>query len=1139
MGEIRGEQVHFRKRDIVSLESLPSAQAEDGLVVHCPPHRGFTRKCYRFVLWLLAIVIVCFGALTAAIETGTLDQALSTGAKSALQSAFGSRFKAEIGKTSIRFSKSWRLAVATENLRVLNAETGNLVSETGVVKLVIDPLALLVGRISVTEIEADTTHFDSSPFREDGKIDLSSFRIDQFPQIMETVFLNLDDVSGFISRGGLDRLRLGGISLTAQDNIGRPVAVAVDDLVLTRRKGDALAIQGQISIDGKVSHLGAEALADKGQMVSLTATISDLVATPFTIKFLPDGSRREGADTNINIDLFARREVPEIKPALAVRLRTEDGRIYLDGDEQNLTQADINVAYDFDRLTAEIRRSTLDFGPMHVPFNGGFVDLDRLQRAPDDTVAGIGIDLLVDRGSASVPAAGEESFPFSIKAFGRFVPSTLDLHFSELTVSTPNGQMHSTLNVHFGDKSPEIRFNGKLQEMRTAFIKQLWPYWMASKPRVWVLANLFGGTVSNASIDVFIPAGRMTFIPTPLLLGPDELRIKFDIANARMSTTGNIPPIRDMVGHFDLEGPNLNVQIEGGTSYFASGRKVNVDHGTFTIDDVYQKPLMAKIDLSLSGAADAVAELSTFKPIEGLQRTEFTADDFSGEIKAHIKFFGGLVDEQHPPPPEWSADLKLKGVDLQRPYMDKKITNFDGSLAVGSMNAVLDGNGEIDGIPMQINLTQPVERDSKRASSWSVKGTLSDAQRNKLVPDLKGLIDGPITLEISRLDEDRQLVNTDLTGATVNVPWLGWSKGPGISAKTSLELSTSGTQTMLDKFNLSGDGFGVQGKMLVSKNNLVSADFDRVKLASQDDFSVSLRTNKGVTSVKVDGSVLDARSLFKKLKSSGGGASSSKSDDPTSKIDLDISVGLNKVIGFNNETLSGVKVFYGTRSGAVTALNMSGTTNSGQALVVQSGKNGRPDDISVITSDAGDLARLLDLYSHMRGGLLDLRIRGDLEKNWTGSLDLRNFRVENEQKLQKIVTTPATDDGRSLNSAVKKDLDVSSEKFQRAFARLIYKDGVLATENGIVRGEQVGASFQGVVKDARGDMDMTGTFMPAYGLNRLFAEVPIIGFILGNGRDRGLLGITFKLTGAVESPHLIVNPLSIIAPGVFRQIFEF
>jgi hypothetical protein len=68
---------------------------------------------------------------------------------------------------------------------------------------------------------------------------------------------------------------------------------------------------------------------------------------------------------------------------------------------------------------------------------------------------------------------------------------------------------------------------------------------------------------------------------------------------------------------------------------------------------------------------------------------------------------------------------------------------------------------------------------------------------------------------------------------------------------------------------------------------------------------------------------------------------------------------------------------------------------------------------------------------------------------------------------------------------------------------------------------------------------MTGTFMPAYGVNRLFGELPLIGALLGNGRDRGLIGITFRMTGKTESPLLAVNPLSVIAPGVFRSIFEY
>ena len=70
-------------------------------------------------------------------------------------------------------------------------------------------------------------------------------------------------------------------------------------------------------------------------------------------------------------------------------------------------------------------------------------------------------------------------------------------------------------------------------------------------------------------------------------------------------------------------------------------------------------------------------------------------------------------------------------------------------------------------------------------------------------------------------------------------------------------------------------------------------------------------------------------------------------------------------------------------------------------------------------------------------------------------------------------------------------------------------------------------------------MDVTGTFMPVYGLNRIFGELPLFGPLLGNGRDRGLIGVTFKLDGDADEPKLQINPLSIIAPGIFRSIFEF
>ena len=68
---------------------------------------------------------------------------------------------------------------------------------------------------------------------------------------------------------------------------------------------------------------------------------------------------------------------------------------------------------------------------------------------------------------------------------------------------------------------------------------------------------------------------------------------------------------------------------------------------------------------------------------------------------------------------------------------------------------------------------------------------------------------------------------------------------------------------------------------------------------------------------------------------------------------------------------------------------------------------------------------------------------------------------------------------------------------------------------------------------------MSGTFLPAYGLNNIFGQLPIIGLFLGGGSNEGLFGITYEVVGTPGAPEFRVNPVSAVAPGVLRKIFEF
>jgi hypothetical protein len=1135
MAEIRGEKVSFRRKDLVALHELPSAQAHDPLIVHCPRERSRAQGILRFCLLFLAL---CAGAVVSgffAIETGIIDGALNARAQSALSNAIGNRYSATVGSTAIRFDHDFRLALEARNVDIVEVATGEHLTRTAAIRLAIDPLALISGRVSIRRMEADNISLDTALLPAGDPMDLSKTRVDRLPAALEQAFQRLDEARGIIERTKTGLVRINGINIQfPPDREGKVSTLLINDLELTLTQEGMVALTGIMELDGRSADLNVQATAVNGVTRSLKAHVAGLDMTPFLLQRMPDGAPREGLQGAIDIDINATRDTQETEPVIEASIHHAPGFFYFDGVGQELSGAEVHTAYDFTRNSIEIRPSKFRFGPTVLPLTGAIVDLDRLN--PAEKRPGFGLSTLISGGHAQAANGGEEPVLFDLNASGRYFSADRVLEFDDMKVSSPAGQMAGSLKVHFpGVVSPEISFGAQLPRMDVAGVKQLWPFWMARKARDWAVANMFGGTVTNGSISVFIPAGRMHGPGIPLQLDNNELGIAFDIADTRLTLPGDLPPVRDLAGHVDVRGERIEVGVKKAASYFPSGRSVTADGGRFTIASTYTQPLMADLALDVSGSADALAELASFKPIEGLKNTPFKPEDFKGDGRAAVKARFGLVSAQNPPKPSFAANIDLLDVDVGQPIAGRKIGNLEGDLDIDGSAARLSAKGTIDTVPAQIKLVEPIGKTSEVARELVVTASLNNEQREKLAPGLSDIINGTVAAEVRRIDDNRQSVKLDLGRAVLSVPGVGWTKGSGIPATAAFELSEKDGGADIHGLDVTGDGFGVRGDLKMGSGGLVSADFSQVRLSPGDDLAVSVRRSKGTYDISASGKAADLRPVLQQIRAQGGGGGG----DDKSSGGVRVRAKLDRIIGFNDESLGNVDFSLSLRDGKLREVDLNAVTASGQAVVAQTAGGDGGETITLTSGDAGALVRFANLYDHMRGGLLNIRLNNEAAGDMSGSVDIRSFSLVNENRLQSIVSTPVGEDGRSLNAAVKRDIDVSSEKFQRAFARVVYRSGTLAVENGVVRGEQIGATFQGMLRDAAGNMDMTGTFMPAYGLNRLFAELPIIGAILGNGRDRGLLGITFKVVGRFDQPKLTINPLSIIAPGVFRQIFEF
>ena len=54
----------------------------------------------------------------------------------------------------------------------------------------------------------------------------------------------------------------------------------------------------------------------------------------------------------------------------------------------------------------------------------------------------------------------------------------------------------------------------------------------------------------------------------------------------------------------------------------------------------------------------------------------------------------------------------------------------------------------------------------------------------------------------------------------------------------------------------------------------------------------------------------------------------------------------------------------------------------------------------------------------------------------------------------------------------------------------------------------------------------------------IFNDIPVIGDLLSGKEDEGLFAINYSAKGKWSEPDIIVNPLSILTPGIIRNIFD-
>lgn len=670
-----------------------------------------------------------------------------------------------------------------------------------------------------------------------------------------------------------------------------------------------------------------------------------------------------------------------------------------------------------------------------------------------------------------------------------------------------------------------MRIGASAANMTAAGALAIWPNAFGAPARGWLGDHLQSGRLDNFRLTVDLDDVDLRMMRAQHPPMNDRVSVDYAFSDLAFTFLTGAPPVLGV--HATGHSAGRSTRVEASTGYMegAQGRRIDLWGGELAMPDLAQKPAPLSIFAHGRGGLDTLGEILSAPGFARVASLPLDPKTTRGQFDGEFTFRTALQPVYDPKAETIDVTAKVENFSAER-LVGK--ANFEqGALAVSLLGGVthVTGTGKIFGAPATLEFS--------RSDSEPPKGTIGfamdDAARAKAGLPFGATVTGPIGVKIVGdvgVARPSATVDLDLIKTGLNYPIAGLFKPAGRAAKASFiyrEDDHGGAS--LDDFTYDGPGQNAHGALsLGADGGLVGARLADVKFSPGDNLKIDADRVGETLKIVARGAALDARPFLRDLMGNSGRGPAAND------VDLDLQSTL--LTGANRQIISNAALrFTKKRNGGFSALALSGKLGGDQVKGVLTRPDEGPPLFSLSSSDGGALLAFFDFYDHMEGGALNAQFRL-LDGGFSGGIDIDNFVLRGEPALKSFARAP---DAEQLTSRIK--LDPNAVAFSRLHAQLDKANGVLTIRDGVIANPTIGSTIEGTMDFDRNMLDLSGTFVPAYGANNLFGQLPVIGMVLGGGAQEGLFGISFRVTGKTSDPRLSVNPLSAITPGFLRKIF--
>ncbi|CAI3924664.1 Uncharacterized conserved protein YhdP [Commensalibacter communis] len=792
------------------------------------------------------------------------------------------------------------------------------------------------------------------------------------------------------------------------------------------------------------------------------------------------------------------------------------------------------------------------------------------------------MSLTIKTGKGKVGVKGQDLYPSSLDAHIRANFSTDLYKPAHVTIDKMALQLRSPKALDQDQSGPLFQFTGSLflssliktKEVRVNFsansstldfatIKDYWPAMVAKGAHAWVTENITSGQVHGFNIEAGLSSQKGWEHLDLVHLGGG---IK-EADHAEIHWLRPAPPLKDMKASLRFVDPSrIYIKLWDGYQVVYPNNtptdqyhKLSVPKGDMWITGLDNHQETGIISTDIQGKLQDIIALLYEPRLRLLSRHPLPFKHPSGDVKTTLKVKLPLKKKVKIEQISIQGHNEIRNAYLDNVALDRDFKNGSLTINVDTDHLELTGKGIFSVFPITLKYMQKFSHKSEQSITETAQAKLdiTPDSLKKMKVDTSGDFIGEIPLYVGyqKLHNGQATVKLrfDLLNAGVQLPI--WTKNIGQPAILAGEIA-------LDQGKLIGiNNLYAQGKDLSLDANidvinhtpqqLNITSFQIGRSIGQASLNIPMtkeamnNPQKGDIRLSVKADALDIAPFVHKYV--GQDKKKSKTTKAKDQYQLPIAatgrysgprgrkwvvnIQAQKIFYRKDQFLSNVTTYM--EYNGVRLMRLSYGMRKPFVLTASLFPKDQYRYFHLEAQDFGQFLETVGVSTQLKGGTVVFKGQFDDAKPsapFTGRVKIKNVTLENAPLAMRRLSDA------SIYGLFKKrkNKEIILDTIQ---TNLSLGDGILNVTDGLVHNAELGATLQGDIDLNQANLNLRGTIVPVYAINKLFGFLPGVGKLFSPEKGGGFVAVPFDIEGGFKKPIFDLYPARILTPGVLRELF--